>query len=132
MQKFTKSNSNAFYKEVGEVLENLAKKHGMTFELGNAKFSENELSGKYTFKVAGTPTFEEKTLADLKMLHPNLVGVKVKISGKTFEVVGFDRKKRKNKLIILGEDNKRYATTTEAVYIRLKWDIKEGKFSSYE
>lgn len=122
MQVFSKKSATDLSAEFKAALEVVCKKHGLTLEMGNGKFSPSEFSKKFTVKTASAPSQEDIFSDHLKLFHPKLVGQEIRISGTTYKIVGFDRKKRKRDIIIEDVTGKRYCAYSGDVYSTLGID----------
>lgn len=89
-------------------LATIALKYGITMELGNARFSDHECNFKFklnTIATDGTPV-ETKEAAAFARHAPLLgfdqwrVGDTIRLSGKTFNITGFNTRARKSPISI--------------------------------
>lgn len=122
MNVFTKKAATDLSAEFQAALETVCKKHGLTLEMGNGRFSTTEFSKKFTVKTGSAPSREDIFSRDLGFYHPKLVGQKIEFSGKLYNIVGYDKKKRKNDILIEDQSGKRYCTYSGDVYSRLGMD----------
>jgi len=136
MQTITEMNrTNA--KLVREILEeklpSILKEHGLSFELGNARYDDDgvRFTG-FRLSVKGALSETEKALRDelqtrdrmkFKMLDPNKIA---KLDGMDISLVGFKPRARKKPFIIqdLNSDNQ-YVIGEELAERLFKSDVKE-------
>lgn len=111
--------------DLNKALEEVAAKHNIILEVGNASFTANNATFKLHVmtKAEGVETKadaeEAKMKKDFEQYHrmfgidADALGKKIKSREKTFTVIGLDTKKRKYPIIARDEQGKQYKLSIE-------------------
>lgn len=101
--------------DVDQALQAVAKKYGVNLSLGSTRFSQQEMTTKVTFQLAGE---KGESLADLNsvdlFLGPGTFGKVISLHGKLLRIDGFNRRGKSTPVLAtcLG-DGKRYRLSRE-------------------
>lgn len=109
------------------VLAVVEKKHNIKIEIGSIKYSNNWFECKVTGQVEGALTREQIDYDNNRIIQrlPKR-GFKFYINNKEFELYGWKRRARKNKLVIINVNTKkRFITSVDIV----KHELNEQSWS---
>jgi hypothetical protein len=120
--KITSTNCQAFRKDFAEAVKALEAKHDITLDLGNiSMYPHSRFTTKLTVKnnkIDGI-SFEESTFKNEAIIFGFKASDykrKVKMQGKIFELVGFNRKATKNDCTVATLDGEsKYSTSSDTV-----------------
>ncbi len=106
MQNFTKSNLNTLRRDIDAALEAVAEKHGISVNLGNARFDSTSVAWKLNLAtIGGDGVAKTPERTALERLYPQLVDKEVTVNGKggrklTGTVIGYKTRGRKYPFIV--------------------------------
>lgn len=123
--KMDKKAYNAFCKDVTDALEAVAKKHGVTFKLGNGRYDPSGCSLKTSLEIATVGddgAVVDQYAIDYKR-YAEMVGLKVEwlgkvftdFTGKKYTITGYNSRRSAKPVFAKGEDGKTYAWPTKAI-----------------
>lgn len=106
--------------DINEALKAVGKKHGVTIEAGNARFSALDIDMHLNIAIAKTDGFDpEKERWDKSILFTGLkpedYGAKIVLGKETFTISGFNPKAQKNRILIRNAAGTEYVADVPSV-----------------
>ena len=115
VEQFTKQNVRP---TADEILKVLRDNFGYDFDAGRITFEDSEFQLKLTVRLAGSANQYERDFELVKSMSSDLehlnLGDWIVMADRKFKITGYNRKAKKNRLIIVDEKGKEFACPTRA------------------
>jgi hypothetical protein len=123
LTKINRSNAKTLRAETEQALQAVADKYGLSVNIGNGRFNDDQYRAKFEFNVAaqttapGSPAVSKKDVAAAKKLGlpEDIIGRQFKSGRTTYTVSGFNLRRRKYPVSGIGPKGGRYKFPADAV-----------------
>lgn len=114
-----KKSATTIGKELEAAIKKVCEKHDIKLVKASGKFNDHGMKVNFVLETSDAPKRDDIILEDLRRFHPELEGFNIELRNKTYTVVGYDKKKRFNRMIVEDAQGKKF-----------KWDF-DNVFDQY-